>query len=179
MSYRSRGAGHNWPVALVRGSTAGATTFVIVLTTMRTVDFGLGVFRAWALVTGVVGLAVVLWRPPRQVGWILTFGATVAAGIVGWLVDTTMPNFLYLVAAWAAFTGFTELFTAVRLHSGARARMFSGAVTAVLGIIALVAPMNPVAAIGCLAMYFGVLAVHSLIDGISNLTRPVPQGNPI
>jgi uncharacterized membrane protein HdeD (DUF308 family) len=74
------------------------------------------------------------------------------------------------VAVWAAVTGILELLAGLRLRgrtAAARDWIAAGALTALLALVFVLLPLDPVTAVGLLGAYLVVLGVLLLIGGFS------------
>lgn len=163
-----------WAVPVVRGALALAATAAITFSQNHSPAFGLFVFGAWAIATGlVVGalqLRLVDDRPSRVI-FAISAVVTVVAGLLAIsLPGGGLPFFLVLVSAWAAITGFLELYAGLRLRgrdASARDLIAAGAFTAVLAIVFLLLPPDSVTAVGLFGAYLAILGVYLVIGGFS------------
>ena len=102
--------------------------------------------------------------------FLITAIATVAAGLLAVTVPGALPFLLYLVSIWAAVTGFVELYAGLRARGrtpAARDWIAAGAFTAILALVFLLLPPDPVTAVGLLGGYFVILGVYLVIGGFS------------
>jgi uncharacterized membrane protein HdeD (DUF308 family) len=162
-----------WVVPVVRGLLALVPAAVITFSPNHSPELGLLVFGAWAIATGLVAGALTLRliddRGIRSL-FLVTAIATVAAGLLAVTVPGALPFLLYLVSIWAAVTGFVELYAGLRTRgrtSAARDWIAAGAFTAVLALVFLLLPPDPVTAVGLLGGYFVILGVYLVIGGFS------------
>ncbi|MGX5696366.1 HdeD family acid-resistance protein [Agromyces soli] len=162
-----------WPVPVVRGILALAGTAAITFSPNHSPEFGLVVFGVWAIVTGLVigalTLRLVEDRPTRTI-FALSAVVTVVAGLLAVSVPGGLPFFLFLVSAWAAITGFLELFAGLRgrgRDASARDRIAAGVFTAVLAVVFLLLPPDSVTAVGLFGAYLAILGVYLVIGGFS------------
>ena len=168
-----RAAGY-WSVPLVRAGLAVVPAVVITFTANHSPEFGLLVFGAFALLSGVV-IAVLSSRTladSRERSAFLVQG--VAGAIAGALAlafhGGGLGFFLYLVTVWGIVTGFLELSSGIRARRrdpADRDWLVMGAATALFAIIVLVLPPNVVVSVGLLGAYLVVLAVYLGIAAFS------------
>jgi uncharacterized membrane protein HdeD (DUF308 family) len=162
-----------WAVPVVRGILALVPAAVITFSQNHSPAFGLVVFGAWAIVSGlVVGALSLRLTPERGIRSLFAVNAvvTVVAGILAVTMPGGLPFLLYLVSVWAAVTGIVELFAGLRArgHSpAARDWIAVGAFTAVLALVFLVFPLDAVAAVGFIGGYLVIVGVYLLIGGFS------------
>ena len=173
-----------WIVPIARAVIALIPAAVITFSPNHSAQFGLIVFGAFAVLSGLL-TGILSWR---MLGDPVTRNLFVIQGVVGVVAGAFalavnaggLGFFLYLVSVWAAITGFVELYSGVRLRSrrgtpkGSAARggaardwMFAGILTAVLALVFLLLPPNDVVSVGLLGAYFVVLGVFLLIGGFS------------
>ena len=162
-----------WVVPVVRGLLALVPAAVITFSPNHSPELGLLVFGAWAIASGlVVGALTLRLLDDRGIRslFLVTAIATVAAGLLAVTVPGALPFLLYLVSIWAAVTGFVELYAGLRARgrtSAARDWIAAGAFTAVLALVFLLLPPDPVTAVGLLGGYFVILGVYLVIGGFS------------
>lgn len=166
-----------WLVPVVRGALALAPSAVITFSQDHSPALGFAVFGGWALATGViVGALAARLVADRMARW--TFVAngvlTAAAGLIALGLRDTAPGgvgaFTFTVAVWAAVTGILELVVGLRSRGripAARDWIAVGALTAILALVYVLLPLDPVTAVGLLGAYFVVLGVLLLIGGFS------------
>lgn len=162
-----------WVVPVVRGLLALVPAAVITFSPNHSPELGLLVFGAWAIASGLVVGALTLRliddRGIRSL-FLVTAIATVAAGLLAVTVPGALPFLLYLVSIWAAVTGFVELYAGLRARGrtpAARDWIAAGAFTAILALVFLLLPPDPVTAVGLLGGYFVILGVYLVIGGFS------------
>ncbi|HEU4755031.1 MAG TPA: hypothetical protein VFS72_00100 [Agromyces sp.] len=166
-----------WLVPVVRGALALVPSAIITFSQDHSPALGFAVFGGWALASGViVGALAARLVADRMARW--TFVAngviTAAAGLIALgLRDTALGAvgaFTFTVAVWAAVTGILELFVGLRSRgriAAARDWIAVGALTAILALVYVLLPLDPVTAVGLLGAYFVVLGVLLLIGGFS------------
>ncbi|GLI27299.1 hypothetical protein ARHIZOSPH14_15410 [Agromyces rhizosphaerae] len=170
----ARGADRSWIAPLVRSGLALAAAVVITFSQDHSTTFGLLVFGAWALATGlVVGALQLRLEADRSTRTLLTVASvvTVVSGILALTVPAVLPMLYYVISVWAAVTGFIELFAGLRTrgrHPASRDRVAVGAFTAVLAIVFLLLPPdNPVVAVGLFGAYLAMIGVFLGIAAFS------------
>lgn len=171
---RASTSAHAWLVPVVRGALALVATAAITFSQNHSPAFGLVVFGAWAIATGLVVGALQLRfvedRPSRAI-----FAISAVVTVVAGLLAVSLPGgglafFLVLVSAWAAITGFLELYAGLRgrgRDASARDRVAAGVLTAVLAIVFLLLPPDAVTAVGLFGGYLAILGVYLVIGGFS------------
>jgi uncharacterized membrane protein HdeD (DUF308 family) len=169
-----------WAVPVVRGILALVPTVVVTFSPNHSPAFGLIVFGVWAVVSGlVVGALSLRSTVERGIRSLFAVNAvvTVVAGILALTVPGGLPFLLYLVSVWAAVTGIVELFAGLRARGqspAARDWIAVGAFTALLALVYLVLPLDPVSAVGVLGGYFVIIGVYLIIGGFSLKWAPAP-----
>jgi uncharacterized membrane protein HdeD (DUF308 family) len=163
-----------WAVPVVRGILALVPAVVVTFSPNHSPAFGLFVFGVWAVVSGlIVGALSLRLTVERGIRSLFAAGAvaTVAAGILALTVPGGgLPFLLSLVSVWAAVTGIVELFAGLRARGrtpAARDWIAVGAFTALLALVYLVLPLDPVSAVGVLGGYFVIVGVYLVIGGFS------------
>ena len=180
----------SWLVPVVRGTLALVPSAVITFSQEHSPALGLTVFGAWAVASGVVvGALSARLVADRLARWIFVVSGvlTAAAGLTALGLRDTAPNgvgaFTFTVAVWAAVTGILELVVGLRSRgriAAARDWITAGALTALLALVFVLFPLDPVTAVGLLGAYFVVLGVLLLIGGFSlkwAATGPVGTGD--
>jgi len=170
----ARGADRSWIAPLVRSGLALAAAVVITFSQDHSTTFGLLVFGAWALATGlVVGALQLRLETDRSTRTLLTVASvvTAASGVLALTVPAVLPMLYYVISVWAAVTGFIELFAGLRTrgrHPASRDRVAVGAFTAVLAVVfVLLPPDNPVVAVGLFGAYLAMIGVFLGIAAFS------------
>ena len=168
-----RTAGY-WTVPLVRAGVAVVPAVLITFTANHSPEFGLLVFGAFALVSGLV-VAVLSRRTladSRERGAFLVQGI---AGVVAGALALAFHGgglgfFLYLVTVWGIVTGFLELSSGIRARRRDPADhdwLVMGAATVLFAIVVLVLPPNVVVSVGLFGAYLVMLAVYLGIAAFS------------
>lgn len=163
-----------WTVPVVRATLALVPAAVITFTAEHAAQFGLLVFGAFALASGLL-LAGLSWRTladPRERTLFVVQGAVgvVAGALALALNGGGLGFFLYLVTVWAAVTGFLELYSGLRVRgSSASARdwMLVGGLTAALSLAFLLLPPHAVVSVGLFGAYLVIVGVYLVIAGLS------------
>lgn len=179
----------SWLVPVVRGTLALVPAAVITFSQDHSPALGLTVFGAWAIAAGVVvGALSVRLVADRTARWVAVANGviTAAAGLIALALRDTASNgvgaFTFTVAVWAAVTGILELIVGLRLRGrtpAARDWIAAGALTALLALVFVLLPLDPVTAVGLLGAYLVVLGVLLLIGGFSQkwaAAEPVDAG---
>ncbi len=166
--------GRYWAVPIVRAALALVPAAVITFNANHSAEFGLFVFGAFALFSGImVGiLSRRTLADPRDRSLFVVQGSVgVIAGTIALVFHGGgLGFFLYLVTVWAAVTGFAELYSGIRARRrdpGERDWMLVGALTAVLALVFLLLPPNAVVSVGLLGAYLVLLGVYLVIAGLS------------
>lgn len=180
-----------WYLPVARAAPALALAAVVTFTADHSAGLGLLLFGFFALAAGAV-ITIFAVRSPRRAvtrsiqiaqGFITTAAGVVALSIPG----AGLPFLVFLVTAFAALTGFLELYVGLRERgkdASARDWAFVGGLTALLAVIVLLVPpgfSQPVVAdevvvgqltasvivVGVLGAYWAILGVYLVIAGLS------------
>ena len=155
--------GHWWALA-IRGGIAILFGLAALLRPGIALEALILLFGAYALVDGVFAIVGVFGGTrggtPR---WLLLIEGI--AGILAGLIAFVLPGLtalllLYLVAAWAIFTGIFEIATALRLRREIRgewALIIGGALSVLFGVILVV--VSPFAGLLSLIWLIGIYAI--------------------
>lgn len=163
-----------WIVALVRAGIALVVGAVITFTANHSAVTGLIAFGAFAVANGLtlsLGSFTATDRVVRRV--FLAIGVLgVVAGVIALVVHTAgLGALLYLVSVWAALTGFAELYCGLRArrvgHPAARDLLLVGGLTAVLALVFLFIPADPVLAVGLFGAYAIIIGVYLAIGAFT------------
>jgi len=187
-----------WYVPLCRALPAAMLALVITFSADHSPELGLLTFGLFGVLSGLVvgALSFFTVAPGIERSLFLAQGAlTLLAGAVALLVpEAGLGVFLVLVTAWAALTGFLELYVGFRTrgrHGASRDWIFIGALTVVLAIIVLLVPPGfeeqftgpdgvarvlsaSVIVVGILGAYGAITAVYLIIGGLSLKWAPTP-----
>ncbi|GAA2032243.1 hypothetical protein GCM10009819_15320 [Agromyces tropicus] len=166
-----------WLLPVVRGALALVPSAVITFTQEHSPALGLTVFGWWAVVSGVVvGALALRLVADRAARWAFVANGVISAtaGLVAiWLADTVSAGvalFTFTVAVWAAVTGILELIVGVRARGrvpAARDWLAAGGLTAVLALVFVLLPLDPVTAVGLFGAYLVLIGVLFVIGGFS------------
>jgi uncharacterized membrane protein HdeD (DUF308 family) len=163
--------GHWWALAL-RGVIAILFGLAALLRPDIALEALILLFGAYFLVDGVFAI-VGVFRGTRSgtPRWLLLLEGVVGilAGIIAFVnPGLTAFALLYLVAAWAVFTGLAEIATAIRLRQEIRgewALILGGILSVLFGVLLAVLPgvgiLSLIWLIGAYAVVFGVLLLIS------------------
>ena len=158
----------NWWSFVLRGLAAilfGLAAFAIPHVTLRAL---IVVFAAYALVEGAFGIfgaMRAIHNEKRSLLLLLTGVASVAAGLMALFAPAlTKITILYLIAAWALFTGILALVTSVRLRQfieGEWLLGLSGLLSILFAILIVASPrvgaLVMIYQIGFYALAFGTI----------------------
>jgi uncharacterized membrane protein HdeD (DUF308 family) len=156
----------NWWTLVLRGALAVAFGFFAWFWPGVTLLALLMSWAAFAIASGLIALSGALARDAGETRWILLLegGVTLLAGtVVLFHPRFTALLFLYLLAAWAMFTGLAQLLAAWRLRRENRAepwRGIAGLLTLLFGVMAVVRP-----GAGALALVW-LIASYAVLYGI-------------
>jgi len=163
-----------WTVPVARAIVAFVPAAVITFNADHSAEFGLLVFGAFALVSGL-GTGLLSWknvtdRRDRSI-FAIQGAVGVLAGVLALALNAGgLGFFLYIVSVWAAVTGFLELYTGIRVRGRgqvARDWLIVGALTAVLALVFLLLPPHAVVAVGLFGAYLVITGVYLVIAGVS------------
>jgi len=160
----------NWWALALRGLAAivfGVLAFVWPSITLWALVL---LFGAYMLVDGIFAIVAAVRAAGREARWwlLLVEGVLgVLAGLVAFLLPgITALALLYLVAAWAIFTGILQIVGAVRLRreiEGEWALILGGVLSVIFGVLLAVLPGPGILAlvwlIGAYAVVSGVLLI--------------------
>jgi len=163
-----------WTVPVARAVVAFVPAAAITFNADHSAEFGLLVFGAFALVSGLV-TGLLSWktvtdRRDRSIFAIQGAVGVVAGALALGLNTGGLGFFLYIVSVWAAVTGVLELYTGIRVRGRgqvARDWLVVGALTAVLALVFLLLPPHAVVAVGLLGAYLVIIGVYLVIAGVS------------
>ncbi|MEO7007224.1 MAG: hypothetical protein ABI275_01985 [Terrimesophilobacter sp.] len=167
-----------WPVPLARAVPAGLLGLYTTFSADHSARLGLVLFGAFALASGVILLLLRDRFADRVVR-----GDFVLQGVLAALLGATTLAFnggglgllLLVLPAFMAITGFLELYSGLRSRRhavgsdliGARDMLAVGAFTAVMALVFLMIPQDPILAIGLLGAYGILLCVYLAIGSLS------------
>jgi len=180
-----------WPVPVLRGVVALAIAITVTFSAEHSPLLGYVTFGILAVASGLIlGLlgSARLGRGTERSFFLALSLVSVVAGIVALLsTGGGVPFLLFLVSAWAAVTGFLELYVGIRGRRNfaiAKDWLFTGALTAVLAVVILLIPADfaqdftgpdgvarvltaSVIADGIIGAYAALLGVYLVIAGLS------------
>ena len=158
----------NWWSFVLRGLAAilfGLAAFAIPHITLRVL---IAVFAAYALVEGILsilGAMRAIRNEKRSLLLLLTGLVSVAAGLMALFAPAlTKITVLYVIAAWALFTGVLALVTSIRLRKFVEGEWLlglSGLLSILFAILIVASPrvgaLVMIYQIGFYAMAFGII----------------------
>jgi uncharacterized membrane protein HdeD (DUF308 family) len=140
-------AGRYWPWVLLRALPAIVVAVVITFSQDHSARLGFVMFGVLALAGGVTVLAgAVRALRPGVARWCFAVQGLlgIVLGAIALLSGSAgLPFLVFLVGAFAVLTGFLELYSGLRARrrsDSARDWLFAGALTVLLGVVALVVP---------------------------------------
>ena len=184
-------ASRYWPWVLLRALPAIVVAIVITFSADHSARLGFLMFGILVLVGGAVVLVgAVRALPAGIVRWCFAVqgGIGVVLGAVSLFSGGAgLPFLIFLVGAFAALTGFLELYSGLRSRGrddSARDWLFAGALTVLFAIVTLVVPADytqpftgpdgveraltaSVVLVGVLGAYSAILGVYLVIAGLS------------
>ena len=183
----------SWIAPLVRAVPAIVLAIVITFSADHSSALGLLTFGIFGSVSGLaIGIFALRGAAgPGRTIQLIQAVITVVAGIAAVAVTGGgLPYLVLILSAWAATTGFLELYLGLRARRepGARDHIFIGALTVVLAIAVLVVPPDfvqpfafdevtgqvtaSVIVVGLLGAYWAILGIFLVIAAV-----PVPASS--
>lgn len=162
-----------WPVPIVRALPAVAVGLVITFSANHTPQLGLVAFGAFAVLTGLaLGWGALRLSDRVLCGVSIAQGAVaVVTGVVALAFTTSgLGLLLFLVTAFAAVTGFLELYAGLRArgrHPSSRDWLAVGGFTAVAALVFLLIPLDSVQTVGLFGAYGVLVGLFLVIAGLS------------
>ena len=146
---------HNWWSLVVRGVAAILFGAAVFLTPELTLDALAALFAAYVIIDGALTLIAGLQERARGQRW----GALLLEGIAGIGVgaltllwsERTVLSLLLLIGAWAVAVGVLQILAVVRLghlRRGESLLALAGAVSAIFGVVLIVAPIAGISVLG-------------------------------
>ena len=146
---------HNWWSLVVRGVAAIVFGAAVFLTPELTLDALAALFAAYVVVDGALTLIAGFQERARGLRW----GALLLEGIAGIGVgaltllwsERTVMSLLLLIGAWAVAVGVLQILAVVRLghlRRGESLLGLAGAVSAIFGVVLIVAPIAGLSVLG-------------------------------
>jgi len=157
----------NWWVPVLRGVLGILFGFLVFAYPRTTVEVFVYLFGAYALLDGVIALALA-FDASRGRGWLVLSGiAGIAAGILTFMYPSiTAVALVYIVAAWAIITGIFEIAAALewrKVFSDMWMLGLAGVLSIILGVLLFSYPGQGLLAwaylIGIYAIVYGVLYI--------------------
>jgi uncharacterized membrane protein HdeD (DUF308 family) len=157
----------NWWVPVLRGVLGILFGFLVFAYPRTAVEVFVYLFGAYALLDGVIALALA-FDVSRGRGWLVLSGiAGIAAGILTFIYPSaTAVALVYIVAAWAIITGVFEIAAAFewrQVLSDMWMLGLAGVLSIILGVLLFSAPSAGLLAwayvIGAYAIIYGVLYI--------------------
>jgi uncharacterized membrane protein HdeD (DUF308 family) len=157
----------NWWIPVLRGALGMLFGILVFAYPSTAVTVFVYLFGAYALVDGVIALALA-FDVNRGRGWLILSGiAGIGAGILTFIYpSTTAVALVYIVAAWAIITGIFEIMAALewrQVLSDAWLLGLAGVLSIILGVLLFSSPSTGLLAwawlIGFYAIVYGVLYI--------------------
>lgn len=188
----------DWYVPLGRAITALVLAGVVTFSADHSAPLGLTTFGIFGVVSGGIITALALRATPGTTRTLhITQGVvTVVAGAASLtLTGAGLPYFVLLLTAFAAVTGFLELYLGLRgrrTEGSARDWIFAGGLTVLLAIVVLLVPPGfvqsfegpdgvvrqltaSVIVVGVLGAYWAILGIYLVIAALSLKWLPQTQ----
>ncbi|WP_010204544.1 hypothetical protein [Salinibacterium sp. PAMC 21357] len=180
-----------WYVPLARAIPAIAVAIAVTFSADHSARLGLVTLASFALVSGSVLLTSSLLSPQRGIARTMTItqGAVTLATAVAAFVASSggQAYFVFLLTAFAAITGFIELYLGLRSRgrdASSRDWVFVGSLTALLALVVLLVPPGfsqpytgpdgidreltaSIVVVGLLGAYWAILGVYLVIAALS------------
>ena len=163
-----------WTVPFGRAMIALIPATIITFNRDHSAQLGLIVFGAFALASGLLliltGPRALTVATDRHLFLINGIVSMVAGGVALAFHAGGHGFFLFVVSVWGAITGFLEIYAGIRVRKRAlpsKDWLFTGVGTAVLSLLFLLLPPNPVVSVGLFGAYLVFLAVFLPIAGLS------------
>ena len=167
------GSGY-WTVPFGRAMIAVIPAAIITFNRDHSAQLGLLVFGAFALASGLwlvlAGPRTLTVATDRSLFLISGIVSIVAGGVALAFHTGGHGFFLFVVSVWGAVTGFLEVYAGIRVRKRAlpaKDWLFTGIGTAILALLFLLLPPNPVVSVGLFGSYLVFLAVFLPIAGLS------------
>ncbi|SDM51408.1 Uncharacterized membrane protein HdeD, DUF308 family [Cryobacterium flavum] len=167
------GSGY-WSVAVGRALIAVVPAAIITFNRDHSAQLGLLVFGVFALASGLL----LVLTGPRTLTVAADRSLFLIQGIVSMVAGAAALGFhagghgffLFIVSVWGAVTGFLEIYAGIRVRKRplpAKDWLYTGIGTAILALLFLLLPPNPVVSVGLFGAYLVFLAVFLPIAGLS------------
>ena len=154
----------NWWIPVVRGVVGILFGLLVFAYTSTAIQVFVYLFGAYALLDGIVALAM-SFDVSRGRGWLILSGiAGIAAGILTFLYPSaTAVALVYIVAAWAILTGIFEIVAAFewrQVLSDMWMLGLGGVLSIILGVLLFSSPSA-----GLLAWAW-LIAIYAIVYGV-------------
>ena len=154
----------NWWIPVVRGVVGILFGLLVFAYTSTAIQVFVYLFGAYALLDGIVALALA-FDVSRGRGWLILSGiAGIAAGILTFLYPSaTAVALVYIVAAWAILTGIFEIVAAFewrQVLSDMWMLGLGGVLSIILGVLLFSSPSA-----GLLAWAW-LIAIYAIVYGV-------------
>ena len=163
-----------WTVPFGRAIIAAIPAVIITFNRDHSAELGMTVFGAYALASGLllilIGPRTLSVATDRSLFLIHGIVSMVAGGLALGFHAGGLGFFLFVVSVWGAVTGFLEIYAGIRVQKRAlpaKDWLFTGIGTAILALLFLVLPPNPVVSVGLFGAYLVFLAVFLPISSLS------------
>ncbi|WP_104132968.1 hypothetical protein [Cryobacterium sp. M91] len=163
-----------WRVPFGRALIALIPAAIITFNGDHSAEFGVITFGAFALASGLwlilSGPRTLTVATDRSLFLISGIVSMVAGGVALAFHVGGHGFFLFVVSVWGAVTGFLEIYAGIRVRKRAlpaKDWLFTGIGTAILALLFLLLPPNPVVSVGLFGAYLVFLAVFLPIAGLS------------
>jgi uncharacterized membrane protein HdeD (DUF308 family) len=150
-------------VLVGRALIAVIPAVIITFNREHSAQLGLIVFGAFALASGLL----LVLTGPRTLTVATDRSLFLIHGVVSMITGALALGF---VSVWGAVTGFLEIYAGIRVRKRplpAKDWLFTGVGGAVLALLFLLLPPNPVVSVGLFGAYLVFLAVFLPIAGLS------------
>jgi len=167
------GSGY-WSVDVGRALIALIPAVVITFNRDHSAQLGLLVFGAFAVASGLLfvlaGPRTLTSSTDRRLFLLQGIVSIVSGAVALTFYSGGHGMFLFVLSAWAAVTGFLEIYSGIRVRgraAPAKDWLYTGIATAVLALLFLLLPPNPVVSVGLFGAYLVFLVVFLPIAGLS------------
>ena len=171
-----------WTVPSGRAIIAVIAAAIITFNRDHSAEVGLVVFGAYALASGLLlvlaGPRTLTVTTDRSLFLIHGIVSMVAGGVALGFYAGGHGFFLFVVSVWGAVTGVLEIYAGIRVRKRAlpaKDWLFTGIGTAILALLFLLLPPNPVVSVGLFGAYLVFLAVFLPIASLSLKWDAPPQ----
>jgi uncharacterized membrane protein HdeD (DUF308 family) len=179
-----------WLATLGRAIVALIVAGVITFSPDHSAGLGFAMFGAFVLATAIVVFVGAIWSFPAGANRSFLASQAIVSAVAG-IVALALPGgglpfLIFILSAWAAISGFLELYVGLRNRRSALTRdwIFAGATTALFAIAVLIVPPDlnqplggveavegtltaSVVVVGALGAYAALLGVYLVIAALS------------